>query len=275
MRLNGIFNGGFLASLRANPEPKAQATTPSNVTQLRQQDAVQISHRPARPPLAKMMAVGGMMATCVAGAVTLGPMGAFLGLAGQALAFAAGFLMNSAEHCELKKTNKELLKKATTDALTGLRNRSAVFDILEDELERCEWHGTELSIILGDIDHFKSINDTYGHPAGDAVLTEVARRLAKSVRNVDSPGRYGGEEMMVVLPGASTECALEVAERIRKEICATPVDTIWGRIPVTMSLGVAGTDTVGCPMLMLLIQAADQALYQAKDEGRDRVISVA
>ena len=107
---------------------------------------------------------------------------------------------------------------------------------------------------------------------GDRLTLRPELSLAKSIRNVDSPGRYGGEAMMVVLPGATTACAREVAERIRKEVCGAPVHTIWGSIPVTMSLGVAGTDTVGCRMVMLLVQAADQALYQAKEAGRDQVV---
>jgi diguanylate cyclase (GGDEF)-like protein len=223
------------------------------------------------PVMGKALAAGGFVAGCTLGAVALGPLGLLLAAAAQALAFAGGLLMSRQAHKQLEEANQKLLEQATTDPLTGLRNRRAIFQILEDELERCRKQRASLAVILSDIDHFKKINDTYGHPVGDAVLAEVARRVAMAVRAVDSPGRYGGEEMMVVLPGSGTTDAFAVAERIRTSVSSQPILTYRGALHVTLSLGVAGTDLVGHDDLQALVSAADEALYRAKNRGRNRV----
>ncbi|MCA9794554.1 MAG: GGDEF domain-containing protein [Candidatus Eremiobacteraeota bacterium] len=271
MKVQGPEPGrNFLSGLRFRATPKTdQPQGPALPS-----DGVKLSGGKALgPSVGKLLAVGGVVAGCVAGAVTFGPMGLLLTAAGQALAFASGLLMSRAQKEELEEANRELLERATTDPLTGLRNRGAIFEILEEELERSRRQRTSLSVILCDVDHFKKINDNHGHPCGDAVLQEVARRLAISIRAIDSPGRYGGEEMLVVLPGASSSFAVQVAERIRSELCSRPIDTIWGSLMVSMSLGVAGTDVVGSDNFVNLIQAADQALYRAKQGGRNRVES--
>lgn len=273
MQVDGPGKKNFLSGIRFRSAPQGSpGGGPDAAASPNPGDLVRLSGaKPKGPPVGKLLAMGGMFAGCVAGAVTLGPMGLLLSFAGQALAFAGGLLMSRAQQEELEEVNRELLERATTDRLTGLRNRGAIFDILEEEMERSRRQRTTLSVILCDVDHFKKINDTYGHPAGDAVLQEVARRLAVCIRAVDSPGRYGGEEMMVVLPGSNTEYAVQVAERIRQELASRPVDTVWGSIRVTMSLGVAGTDLIGSDNYMELIQAADKALYRAKQGGRNRV----
>lgn len=261
-------NRPFLAAVSQRaPQPKPQQGPGGPTDQVRL-SGLKLSF----PSLGKLVVMGGMVAGCVAGAVTLGPMGLLITAAAEALAFAGGLLMSKANQEKLEEANRELLHKATTDPLTGLRNRGAIFELLEEEMERCKKQRCSLSVILCDVDHFKKINDGHGHPCGDAVLQEVARRLAISVRAVDSPGRYGGEEMMVVLPGATSDFAAQVAERIRQEISCRPIDTPWASLTVTMSFGVAGTDSTGGEVFLELVQAADQALYLAKKGGRNRVV---
>jgi diguanylate cyclase (GGDEF)-like protein len=161
--------------------------------------------------------------------------------------------------------------QATHDPLTGVWNRGAVLDLLARELSRAERERRPVSLILADLDHFKRINDGYGHLAGDAVLREATRRMAALMRPYDIVGRYGGEEFLVVLPGCDLPQAQDIAERIRREIRATPVETEEGAIPVTSSLGVSATSLLGELLPDALIQAADAALYRAKEQGRDRV----
>jgi diguanylate cyclase (GGDEF)-like protein len=121
-----------------------------------------------------------------------------------------------------------------------------------------------------DIDYFKQVNDRYGHACGDEVLREVAQRCRKNTREVDVLGRYGGEEFVIVLANVSTSPAHMVAERLRAYVCATPVETTNGPIPVTISIGVALLDEA-TTTLEALVQRADGALYNAKRNGRNRV----
>ena len=179
---------------------------------------------------------------------------------------------------ELKQQMKTLQKQlavsegyrfqATHDSLTGVWNRAAILDILGGELGRAKREGIPVGVVLADLDHFKAINDTYGHLAGDAVLREAARRMASSVRLYDSVGRYGGEEFLIVLPGCDVTSTLNQAERIRACLSSEPVNTREGRISSTMSLGVA----VGSEenQMEALLRAADAALYRAKRAGRNR-----
>lgn len=168
-------------------------------------------------------------------------------------------------------STRELLRiQATHDALTGLLNRRAILEKLEQELARSAREGTQLSVIMADLDHFKRINDTYGHLAGDAVLCEAAQRLQASMRVYDAVGRYGGEEFLVVSPGCGLPEAAEQAERLRRRISEEAVRVPDCTIPVTMSLGVvAATAEVRQPGDLLRL--ADDALYAAKHSGRDRV----
>ncbi|MDQ7782480.1 MAG: diguanylate cyclase [Desulfomonilaceae bacterium] len=162
--------------------------------------------------------------------------------------------------------------QATHDALTRLWNREAVLRFLEKELTRAEREKTTVGVIIGDIDRFKSINDQYGHLAGDSVLRHVADKLASSVRGYDSVARYGGEEFIVVLPNSNAKAAFRVAERARSEIAAHPARTREGTFHVTMSFGVAVSQPYIPTDVDSIIRAADKALYRAKNEGRNRVV---
>jgi diguanylate cyclase (GGDEF)-like protein len=161
--------------------------------------------------------------------------------------------------------------QATHDSLTGLWNRGATLDLLRRELSRGERQGTPVTVIMADIDHFKQINDMYGHLTGDVVLREVAHRLSSAVRGYDVTGRFGGEEFLIVFPGCAVASAAAQAERLRACINREPVDTPEGPIPVTLSLGVAASEPVTEVDPDLLLCAADTALYRAKSRGRNCV----
>jgi len=161
-------------------------------------------------------------------------------------------------------------KMAERDALTGLANRRKLAAVGQDEERRARRLGHPLAALMLDLDRFKLVNDRYGHGAGDDVLREVARRIQATVREIDLPARYGGEEFAVLLPDTRIEKAQEVAERIRKVVSATPVDTRRGPLTVTISAGVAALDGEAGDLTSLL-EAADGALYAAKEAGRNRV----
>jgi two-component system cell cycle response regulator len=164
-----------------------------------------------------------------------------------------------------------LLEQATHDALTGLWNRKTVIEILQRELARGQRNGDLVAVVLVDIDHFKRINDTLGHPAGDVALRDVAHALRSSLRSSDTLGRYGGEEFLAVLPGCGGNDALAVAEKMRRVLEAEGAPrTELG--PITVSIGVStskGTEFSN----EALIKLADEALYRAKQRGRNRVES--
>jgi two-component system chemotaxis response regulator CheY len=169
--------------------------------------------------------------------------------------------------------HQKLHIQATHDHLTGVWNRAAIMNHLRGEVERARRHSTPIGVIITDLDHFKRINDTYGHPAGDAVLQEAARRMQLALRPYDRLGRYGGEEFLIIASGCDTSQTVALAERIRSFMSADPVISHAGEIPVTASLGVAvGSDQVGKDR-GALIAAADEALYRAKKAGRNRVES--
>jgi diguanylate cyclase (GGDEF)-like protein len=161
--------------------------------------------------------------------------------------------------------------QATHDPLTGLWNRLAATDSLRRELARGKRNQTPVSVILGDLDHFKGINDTYGHLAGDAALREVAKRLRKCARVYDTVARYGGEEFLLVLPECDMEGALHLAQRLRESFERDLLDLPDARVRQTVSLGVAGLMAKDGALASELIRAADQALYRAKDLGRNRI----
>ncbi len=161
--------------------------------------------------------------------------------------------------------------QARHDSLTGLLNRRAILDILPNELARAKRNGGLIGVVIADLDHFKRINDTFGHLTGDAVLKEVAKRMMSSKRPYDSIGRYGGEEFIVVLPGCDKESARSMAERFRCLLNDAPIMTQEGVFKVTMSLGVASVDGSEDHAPDSIIQAADAALYRAKAGGRNRV----
>jgi diguanylate cyclase (GGDEF)-like protein len=174
---------------------------------------------------------------------------------------------------ELMVKNATLARLSTVDALTGLRTRRYAKELLSIEFLRARRYGTPLSVLMADIDHFKQVNDTYGHPAGDAVLRGVAEDLTRALRATDTAGRYGGEEILVVLPQNDPEGALVFAERWRSMVEESVFKSPdRDEIQVTLSIGVATyEDKYETPDD--LVAAADKALYVAKDGGRNRVES--
>ncbi|MEX0676925.1 MAG: diguanylate cyclase [Pirellulales bacterium] len=172
---------------------------------------------------------------------------------------------------QLISAREALRDQATRDALTGLWNRAAILNILGDELERARREGSLLGVAIADLDFFKHINDTYGHPIGDEVLRKVAQVMREFVRRYDSVGRYGGEEFLIVLPGCDACNAVSHAERLRAAVARVVVESPRGNISTTGSFGVAVAGQRSSADACDLIQAADQALYRAKQGGRNRV----
>ena len=158
---------------------------------------------------------------------------------------------------------------ARTDSLTQIMNRGAIMARLYEEVARARREGSTLALAVMDIDNFKRVNDTLGHAAGDQVLREVVRRLKFAVRPYDGLGRIGGEEFLVLIPGAARENAWAVLERARQVVCATPVEHADRQVNVTVSLG--GTTTRGDEPEDQVLIRVDQALYRAKELGRNRV----
>ncbi len=171
---------------------------------------------------------------------------------------------------ELLLAKEKIRVQSRTDALTGIANRRAIFDHLDGELNRSERERKNISIAMLDLDHFKSINDSYGHQAGDAVLKECVRRISSTIRPYDFLGRYGGEEFLLVLPGTDESNAMLVCERILEQVQAEPVVFKGISIPCTLSIGLATWS--GREDVDKLIEASDKALYMAKDKGRNRVV---
>ncbi len=178
----------------------------------------------------------------------------------------------NASQLDLQKKNKNLRRKSLIDPLIGTWNRGAIMRILTIEAIRCDKAGLPLSLIVADLDYFKKINDTYGHPAGDTVLVKVASRLRSCIRPQEALGRYGGEEFLIVLPGSSHTTAMAVAERMRAAIAAQPESVGGATLNLTISAGVASTDVFPTATTEELISRADVALYAAKDGGRNRVV---
>jgi len=171
----------------------------------------------------------------------------------------------------LIEAREALRDLAMHDPLTQLLNRRATLDFLLTELNRATRDLKPLTVMMVDIDHFKLINDRFGHPAGDGVLCEVSRRLRASLRAYDIVGRFGGEEFLVVAPGCDVSPGLMRAERLREVVCAQPVILKDLSINVTVSVGVASSPEPKPQDLESLLSAADKALYRAKEGGRNRV----
>jgi len=171
---------------------------------------------------------------------------------------------------ERKRTAEILRELATTDGLTKLFNRGHFMEAAEHEFQRSNRYGHALSLLMIDVDHFKSVNDTYGHRVGDSVLQFLAKLLLSNLRTVDSLGRIGGEEFAALLPETGRADALVTAERLRVTVANEPIPINGGSLRVTISLGAAATSNA-TPSLDALIGLADAALYQAKNNGRNRV----
>ena len=172
---------------------------------------------------------------------------------------------------ELIAAQETLRHQATHDSLTGLWNRMAIMDRLQQELARACRENGSVGAIMVDVDHFKRINDTFGHKSGDAALCEVARRLKQAVRLYDAIGRYGGEEFLIVLPGCDVTATAHQAERMRTSILAEGVNLGPRTLGLTISLGVASSGPGQEIDGESLVHAADTALYRAKHAGRNRV----
>lgn len=168
----------------------------------------------------------------------------------------------------LVEARENMRFRATHDPLTALLNRGAILDLLNRELHRSHRENKSTAILLGDVDHFKRVNDTLGHLVGDEVLTEIARRLLGAVRSYDFVGRYGGEEFLVILNSCDTAYGPTRADNIRKSI-SKPVMTTKGPLSITMSFGVLQSAEWGPRSLEELLHGVDTALYEAKAAGRD------
>jgi two-component system, cell cycle response regulator len=167
---------------------------------------------------------------------------------------------------------REMMRfKATHDALTSLWNRGVIMDLLGRELMRSQRESGCTIVLLGDVDHFKSVNDTHGHLVGDEVLQEIARRLLLSIRSYDFVGRYGGEEFLLVLNNCKPQFAEARAEDIRKIVSSRPVQTLAGPLNITMSFGLLLSDVWGVRPVEELLREVDAALYAAKAAGRNCV----
>ena len=168
----------------------------------------------------------------------------------------------------LMRSDVDHRTEAVIDGLTGMLNRRALDQRLQELTAQAQITGQPIAVIAADIDHFKRVNDEHGHATGDAVLVEVAYRLRKALRAFDLAYRVGGEEFLIVLPGADVAAAADLAEQLRAAVAAEPAAGLW----VTMSFGVAGSAGPGLQR-ELLLDEADTALYAAKARGRDQVVA--
>lgn len=171
---------------------------------------------------------------------------------------------------DLQTAKEALEREASRDSLTDLWNRRSILDLLRREMARSDREGRSISAVMIDVDHFKQINDSIGHLAGDEILREVARRLGATLRSSDVLGRIGGEEFLIILYPSDAKTASDVMERARHACAAAPVSIDSGAYQVTVSLGAAVAENLDDVDLSSLLKAADKALYRAKNNGRNR-----
>jgi len=169
---------------------------------------------------------------------------------------------------ELEKTKRQVEELSRTDPLTGLLNRRYFFEKAADHLALSQRHGHPISLLLIDLDHFKQINDRFGHQAGDSVLQSTAAVLRNTTRNVDIPARYGGEEFVLLMPHTDGDAALTFCRRLQRALADEPAGGVGGIPPVTASIGIACSKPHGYEIDRLLAKA-DDALYRAKAMGRN------
>jgi diguanylate cyclase (GGDEF)-like protein len=181
-------------------------------------------------------------------------------------------VLRFAHHDEIdERFHQRLVASALRDPLTRLFNKRYLLDRLDSELRFARRHDTTLSLLMIDVDHFKELNDTHGHLAGDAVLANLAATLQRGVRNEDIVARFGGEELAVVLRAVGLELAAALGERLRNLVELTVTRYRGLELRATISVGIAGFPTTRAETVEQLLEAADQALYRAKHEGRNRV----
>jgi diguanylate cyclase (GGDEF)-like protein len=170
------------------------------------------------------------------------------------------------------KLEDSCIQLASFDPLTKLWNRNKIFQILDEELNRGWRENTHTGVVMIDIDYFKKINDSYGHLAGDAVLAEVASRIQKGLRPYDKAGRYGGDEMCVVLPKCNLNIVKLITERLRLSVCGKNIKTDGNLLNVTISIGGTISDNSSHSSGNIYIKTSDEALYFAKEKGRNRIV---
>jgi two-component system, cell cycle response regulator len=173
---------------------------------------------------------------------------------------------------ELEEMNKKLRKLSITDGLTELFNHRHVHELLHEEWERSQRSGDPMAVVMLDLDRFKQVNDTHGHPTGDVILYETSKIIRETAREIDMIGRYGGEEFIAILPGASEEAAARFAERVREAVVSHVFRDEATEVRMTLSSGVASHPEHPVDNPDLLIKRADEALYAAKGGGRNRVV---
>jgi diguanylate cyclase (GGDEF)-like protein len=227
---------------------------------------------------------GGAPATALEGfasfpIATSGRLSGLLAVGGRAVskldADTQAFLAQVANQAHIVVENSRLVERlrdlAIRDSLTELYNHRHAMDLLNNEFERVGRYAAGLSLLMLDLDDFKRVNDEHGHPAGDAVLKEMARLLQETLRTVDSVGRYGGEEFAIILPHTSPEEARATGERIRRKVASHVFWVGTNPLSVTVSVGVASYPTPAVDSPESLVREADRALYRAKEAGRNRV----
>jgi diguanylate cyclase (GGDEF)-like protein len=173
---------------------------------------------------------------------------------------------------ELELANKRLRKLSITDGLTDLFNHRHIHELLHEEFERTRRSGEPLAVAMLDLDRFKLVNDTFGHPTGDVILYETARILRETAREIDMVGRYGGEEFVVILPGTDEEAAAQFADRVRVAVSEYLFRDEANEVTMTVSGGVASFPGLDIDHPDVLIKRADEALYAAKEGGRNRIV---
>jgi diguanylate cyclase (GGDEF)-like protein len=182
------------------------------------------------------------------------------------------FLTTYAAHTSIALHNTLLYKRAITDDLTQLFTRQHIDEGLEQEIRQAQNNNQELSILILDLDHFKGVNDTYGHTTGDQVLQVFSSILTTHIRENDMAGRFGGEEFVVILPNTNRKAAKDIAEGIRKAIESERINKEGQLIKITVSIGVASYQKAHGNKALLLFEDADKALYQAKEQGRNQTV---